>query len=157
MTTYCPLEILYLLENKRLRLFSIRGTSYWIIFQWVLIFEQPILKKAYLWFYKAHKNGTPIEIYSILQGISIGAYFPSKIDCKAHRRLFSMGPYFWIGAYFPVSTVHCKGWLTFEGGDLLSGGGLLLGGGLLSRLYSIIYGALQDSALMLEHNHKHDL
>ena len=59
-------------------------------------FEQPIPKKA---------NGSPIKIYSILQGISIGAYFPSQSDCKAHRRLFSMGAYFWIGAYFPVNTV----------------------------------------------------
>ena len=85
------LQILYLLENKHLRLFSKRDPSQAIIFQWVLIFEQTTPKKAYLRFYKAHKNGSPIEIYSILQGISIGAYFPIQGDCKPHMRLFFMG------------------------------------------------------------------
>ena len=37
--------------------------------------------------------------------MGMGAYFPIKHDCKAHGRLFSMGAYFWVGAYFPVNTV----------------------------------------------------
>ncbi len=35
--------------------------------------------------------------------------FPCQSNCKAHKRLFSMGAYFWIGAYFPVNTVMSGG------------------------------------------------
>ena len=76
-----------------------------LFFNGCLILNSQTLKRAYLRPYLAHKNGSPIKIYSILPGIWIGAYFPRQGKCKANGRLFSKGAYFWVGAYFPVNTV----------------------------------------------------
>ena len=49
------------------------------------------------------KRGLPGML--IFQWVLTFEHFPRQSDCKAYGCLFSMGAYFWIGAYFPVNTV----------------------------------------------------
>ncbi len=87
--------MLYLLENK---LIFQKGSVIGAYFLIGAYFWTANPQKAHLRFYLTHKT-------RILTGIFIGAYFSSESECKTHVRLFSMGAYLWIGAYFPVNTV----------------------------------------------------
>ncbi len=101
--------LLYFLQNKLMRLYLKPASSYAPIFQCAPIFEQlkpPVtFRRLNLWSYLAHLFGSPIKMLAISYAIGMCAYFPTQMEWKSHMRLFLMGAYYWVLAYFPRNTV----------------------------------------------------